>query len=112
MHLFRALDAKWSSSRLPRTFVTTAVAGAIAITAWVLIMASAPLAQQAPLHLNPAIEKLAQGKPIIGTNTSDLSIENARSLARADSDYVYADMAQSPSTMAGTQNSLARMICN
>jgi len=71
MHLFRALDAKWSSSRLPRTFVTTAVAGAIAITAWVLIMASAPLAQQAPLHLNPAIEKLAQGKPIIGTNTSD-----------------------------------------
>ena len=49
MHLFRALDAKWSSSRLPRTFVTTAVAGAIAITAWVLIMASAPLAQQAPL---------------------------------------------------------------
>jgi len=59
MHLFRALDAKWSSSRLPRTFVTTAVAGAIAITAWVLIMASAPLAQQAPLHLNPAIEELA-----------------------------------------------------
>src|SRR5712692_8289945 len=101
MHLFRALDAKWSSSRLPRTFVTTAVAGAIAITAWVLIMASAPLAQQAPLHLNPAIEKLAQGKPIIGTNTSDLSLANCHALARLDFDYVYFDMEHGPMNLDG-----------
>jgi hypothetical protein len=43
-------------------------------------------AQQAPKHLNPVIEKLAAGKPFIGFQTGDLSLENARSLARADID--------------------------
>jgi 4-hydroxy-2-oxoheptanedioate aldolase len=110
MHLFRTLNARRSSARLPTTFVTTAVAGAIAIATWVLITAVAPLAQQSPLHLNPAIEKLAQGKPIIGTNTSDLSLENARSLARADFDYVYVDMEHSPLNMEGLHNFLVGMI--
>ena len=35
-------------------------------------------------HLNPAIEKLAAGKPFIGFQTSDYSLENARTIARAD----------------------------
>lgn len=110
MHPFRAPDASRSSSHLPTKVVSTAVAGAIAIAAWLFIVASAPSAQQAPLHLNPAIEKLAQGKPIIGTNTSDLSLENARSLARADFDYVYVDMEHSPLNMAGLHNFLVGMI--
>ena len=41
-------------------------------------------AQTAPKHLNPVIEKLAAGKPFVGVQTGDLSLENARSLARAD----------------------------
>jgi 4-hydroxy-2-oxoheptanedioate aldolase len=75
-----------------------------------LIPTSTPTAQQAPLHLNPAIEKLAQGKAIIGTNTSDLSLENARSLARSNLDYVYVDMEHSPLNMAGLHTFLVGTI--
>lgn len=55
-----------------------------------------PSAQTAPLHLNPVIEKLSQGKPFVGVNTGDLSLENARTLARAPIDYVYVDMEHTP----------------
>ena len=48
------------------------------------------------LHLNPVIEKLAQGKAFVGVNTGDLSLENARTLARAPIDYVYVDMEHTP----------------
>src|ERR1700722_13438753 len=49
--------------------------------------------QQAPyVHLNPVVEKLAQGKPIIGTQTADYSMANCRSLSRLNLDYVYLDM--------------------
>jgi hypothetical protein len=49
-------------------------------------------AQEAVKHLNPVIEKLAAGKPFIGFQTGDLSLQNARTLARADIDYVYMEM--------------------
>jgi 4-hydroxy-2-oxoheptanedioate aldolase len=52
-------------------------------------------AQEVP-HLNPVIEKLAAGKPFIGFQTSNLSAENARAMARADADYVYVDMEHTP----------------
>jgi 4-hydroxy-2-oxoheptanedioate aldolase len=67
-------------------------------------------AQTAVLHLNPAVEKLAQGKAIIGTNTTDLSLESARALARADFDYVYVDMEHSPLNFEGLHNFLVGMI--
>jgi 4-hydroxy-2-oxoheptanedioate aldolase len=52
-----------------------------------------PSAQQPFLHLNPVVEKLAQGKHVFGVSTSDLSLQNARSLARDPNiDYVYIDM--------------------
>ncbi len=35
-------------------------------------------AQQAPLHLNPAVEKLAHGQSIIGTQTDDMSLRDSR----------------------------------
>ena len=62
---------------------------------------SGPAAQQAPVHLNPVIEKLAQGKAFVGVNTGDLSLENARTLARAPIDYVYVDMEHTPLDIAG-----------
>ena len=56
-----------------------------------------PSAQQRYLHLNPVVEKLSQGKHVFGVRTSDLSLQNARSLARAnDIDYVYLDMEHNP----------------
>jgi len=53
-------------------------------------------AQEAAKHLNPVIEKLAAGKPFIGFQTGNLSFENARTMARADADYVYVDMEHTP----------------
>ena len=61
-----------------------------------LLMPRWPSAQSAPLHLNPVIEKLSKGQPFIGVNTGDLSLENARTLARAPIDYVYVDMEHTP----------------
>jgi 4-hydroxy-2-oxoheptanedioate aldolase len=66
-----------------------------------ILMSSAPVAQQGPRHLNPVIEKLAQGKAFVGVNTGDLSLENARTLARAPIDYVYVDMEHTPLDIAG-----------
>ena len=38
------------------------------------------LSAQEVKHLNPAIEKLAAGKPFIGFQTGDLSVQNARTM--------------------------------
>src|SRR6476646_11897009 len=74
-----------------RLLVIVAAAPALA-----LLLSSMPAAQRGPVHLNPVIEKLAQGKAFVGVNTGDLSLENARTLARAPIDYVYVDMEHTP----------------
>src|SRR4029453_630598 len=71
------------------------------LVALALLMPSGPAAQRAPVHLNPVIEKLSQGKAFVGVNTGDLSLENARTLARAPIDYVYVDMEHTPLDIAG-----------
>ena len=60
-----------------------------------------------PAHLNPAIEKLAAGKPIYGLLTQDLSRENARTLGRLDTDFIYIDMEHSPFNMEALANFVA-----
>jgi 4-hydroxy-2-oxoheptanedioate aldolase len=65
------------------------------------LMTSVSVAQRGPVNLNPVIEKLAQGKAFVGVNTGDLSLENARTLARAPIDYVYVDMEHTPLDIAG-----------
>jgi 4-hydroxy-2-oxoheptanedioate aldolase len=72
-----------------------------AVSVLALLMSSSPGAQPTPVHLNPVIEKLAQGKAFVGVNTGDLSLENARILARAPIDYVYVDMEHTPLDIAG-----------
>ena len=67
-------------------------------------------AQSAPKHLNPVIEKLAAGKPFVGVQTGDLSLENARSLARADIDYVYLEMEHGPMDFEGLHRFTVGMI--
>ena len=66
-----------------------------------IVMSSGPAAQQAPVHLNPVIAKLAKGEAFVGVNTGDLSLENARTLSRAPIDYVYVDMEHTPLDIAG-----------
>src|ERR1700724_3236956 len=67
-------------------------------------------AQEAVKHLNPVIEKLAAGKPFIGFQTSDLSLENARTVAQADIDYVYLDMEHGPMDFEGLHRFTVGMI--
>src|SRR5947209_13785456 len=74
----------------------------IALMAVGLVTLAGPLsAQEAVKHLNPVIEKLAAGKPFIGFQTGDLSFGNARTMARADADYVYVDMEHTPLDFPG-----------
>ena len=61
------------------------------------MLVPASSAQEPYLHLNPVIERLSQDTHVFGVSTSDLSIQNARSLARDQSiDYVYVDMEHNP----------------
>lgn len=72
------------------------LAGAVIVAAAV-VEPGTPFAQTAPVHLNPVVEALAQGKHVFGVSTSDLSLQNAVSLAgNPDIDYVYLDMEHNP----------------
>ena len=42
------------------------------------------------------MDKLSRGEPFFGVNTADLSLQNARTLARAPIDFVYIDMEHTP----------------
>src|SRR6202790_1681207 len=67
-------------------------------------------AQQLPLHLNPAVEKLAHGQPILGTQTDDVSLQNCHSLSRMDFDYSYVDMEHGPLNLDGLAYCVAAMV--
>jgi hypothetical protein len=59
------------------------------VTVLALCSSGAPVAQQASVHLNPVIAKLAVGKTVYGLiNSGDLSLVNARETARAPVDFV------------------------
>jgi len=68
---------------------------------------SAQLPALSPAHLNPAIAKLASGKPIYGVLTQDLSRENARTMGRRETDFIFIDMEHSPLNMDGLANFVA-----
>jgi len=53
-------------------------------------------AQQKPLHLNPVIAKLAEGKTVYGLITGDLSLAYSREVARSPVDFIYADLEHNP----------------
>ncbi len=67
-------------------------------------------AQPVVTHLNPVIEKLAQGKHVFGVSTTDLSIANAHALARADVDYVRVEMEHAPMDFGALHAFLIGMI--
>ena len=74
---------------------------AVIFAAPVIALFAMPTLAQAPMHLNPAIEKLAQGQPMIGIQTDDVSMQNCHSLARVDFDYAYFDMEHGPLNLDG-----------
>jgi 4-hydroxy-2-oxoheptanedioate aldolase len=81
--------------------------------AFVIVFVTVPpiaRAQQAPLHLNPAVEKLAHGQPIVGIQTDDMSLQNCHSLARVDFDYAYVDMEHGPLNLDGLAYCIAAMV--
>ena len=83
------------------------------VSSWLLVVIVSTgivSAQSEPRHLNPVIEKLAAGKPFFGVQTGDLSLENARSLARADIDYVYLEMEHGPMDFEGLHHFTVGMI--
>ena len=61
-------------------------------------------------HLNTVVDKLSRGERVYGVSTYDLSLENARSLARSDIDYVYVDMEHGPMDFTALQAFLLGMI--
>jgi 4-hydroxy-2-oxoheptanedioate aldolase len=76
----------------------------------VFLSAGAAPGQQAPLHLNPAVEKLAHGQPIVGTQTDDMSLQNCHALARLNFDYSYVDMEHGPLNLDGLSFCIAAMV--
>lgn len=73
------------------------------------VLVPAPSAQKA-VHINPVVDKLAQGKSVLGVSTSDLSFENARALARSDIDFVRLEMEHGPMDFTAAKNFLIGMI--
>ena len=83
-----------------------------AVSAAVMIVLLVPAGGAEPqfLHLNPMIDKLSQGKPVIGVSTGDLSMENAHALARANIDFVRIEMEHGPMDFVALRNFLVAMI--
>ena len=61
-------------------------------------------------HLNPAVEKLSQGQPMIGIQTDDVSLQNCHSLSRVDFDYAYFDMEHGPLNLDGLAYCIAAAV--
>ena len=77
LNMLRRFYARLSNSGvLPRTFAAL-VLGACVLTP------RTPFAQQQPLHLNPVVAKLAEGKTVYGIQTNDWSLAHARETARS-----------------------------
>lgn len=92
----------WLSGRAVLLAATSVVA--------LLMAVGTPRAQQAPVHMNRMIEKLAQGQVVFGASTGDLSLDNARELATSDLDYVYVDYEHSPMNFETLRTFLLGMI--
>ena len=76
-----------------------------------VLFVSVPSAQESYLHLNPVVEKLAQGRHVFGVSTADLSLQNARALAGDPSiDYVYVDMEHNPMRFEALEHFVAFLV--
>src|ERR1700737_1953069 len=110
---WRILAKSFSRCRVSRSFSHRLIAAIIVVGAFLapLVMPRGNAsAQQAPLHLNPAVEKLAHGQPIIGTQTDDMSLQNCHSLSRMDFYDSYVDREHGPLNLDGLAYCVAAMV--
>ncbi len=77
-------------------------AAAVAGVAAVCLASGLTSAQQVDDHVSSVVDRLSRGERVFGVSTYDLSLENARSLARSDIDYVYVSR---PASTYGTPTS-------
>ena len=77
---------------------------------FVTVVSGSVVVAQDEGYLNGVVDKLSRGERVYGVSTYDLSLENARSLARADIDYVYVDMEHGPMDFTALQSFLLGMI--
>ena len=82
----------------------------LVVTAMLLVAPGTLPAQPATNHVNALVEKLSRGERVFGVSTYDLSLENARALARSPINYVYIDMEHGPMDFAALQTFLLGMI--
>ena len=83
------------ASRLSLLSKLTVAGVATLALSW--LTTTVPSAQEAYVHLNPIIARLAEGQPFYGLITSDFSLSRARQAARARGvDFIYADMEHTP----------------
>lgn len=87
-----------------------AAVGVLVFMAVLAAQAGIGWAQEAPMHLNPAVEKLAHGEPMIGIQTDDMSLQNCHSLARVNFDYAYVDMEHGPLNLEALAFCIAAMV--
>ena len=110
IHFEEALDVRSLATRFfHHRLIATVIAATLGAAA-IAITAPVALTQQAPQHLNPAIEKLAHGQPMIGIQTDDMSLQNCHSLARVEFDYAYVDMEHGPLNLDGLAYCVAAMV--
>jgi 4-hydroxy-2-oxoheptanedioate aldolase len=81
-----------------------------ALILFALALAPALPHAQAPVHLNRMIERLAQGQVAFGVSNEDMSLENARSLATEDLDWMYIDYEHAPMNFETLRMFLVGMI--
>ncbi len=93
-----------------RSQQTLAIAASLLLVLALVLPPITVSARQTFMHLNPAIERLAAGDPIIGTSTTELSLANCHALARLDMDYVYVDMEHGPLNLEGLAHCVAAMV--
>jgi 4-hydroxy-2-oxoheptanedioate aldolase len=84
--------------------------GALVVTSLLVLSLSATAGQPADNHISAFVERLSRGERVFGVSTYDLSLENARALARADINYVYVDMEHGPMSFGLLQTFLLGMI--
>src|ERR1700674_1707372 len=110
LHGLRTAALRRLTSRPFNHRAMAATIAVIAFTAVLVLPVGSAWAQQAPLHLNPAVEKLARGEAMIGTQTDDMSLQNCHSLARLNFDYTYVDMEHGPLNLDGLAYCVAAMV--
>lgn len=98
----RVLEASMLQ-KLLRLLVGLCMGGSVAL------LASQSIAQEMDGHISSLVEKLSRNERVFGVSTYDLSLENARTLAREDIDYLYVDMEHGPMDFAALQTFLLGM---